>query len=68
VVGRSAARTVRHVSGAEATFYPYHNEEDWMASESAICSNPSLYPDGAAEFATRAKQIAIKRGMKYHRP
>lgn len=60
-------RTVRHVSGAEATFYPYTNERDWVASDVVQCHNPYLYPDGEAEFARQAKHIALARGMKYHR-
>ena len=60
-------RSVRHVSGAEASFYAYHTEEDWLQSDTVLLHNGYLYPDGETEFARRAKQTAIARGMRFHR-
>ena len=58
-------REVRHTSGAEASFYAYHSEEDWQQSDTALLRNGYLYPDGEAEFARAAKRLAVARGMKH---
>lgn len=59
------ARLVRHRSGAEATFYRYLSEEDWLKSDVALCHNPYLFEEGQLEFARRAKEIAVRAGMKH---
>ena len=57
-------RRVRHRSGAEATFYRYHSEADWLQSDSAMCHNPYLFEEGQHEFARKAKAVALQAGMK----
>jgi hypothetical protein len=57
-------RRVRHRSGAEAHFYRYHSEADWLQSDGVRCHNPYLFEQGQQEFARKAKEVAIKAGMK----
>jgi hypothetical protein len=61
-------RTVTHASGVEFSYYDYHNEADWVATDVALVSNPSLFQGDINQLAAMAKHFAIQNGMDYCRP
>lgn len=61
-------RVVRHTSGVEIRYYEYNCEADWLATDVATVSNPSLFKGNINELAAVAKRMAIEQGMTHCRP